>query len=397
MESSTFSPLPQLPADTQGFVFDLGSLYAFFYQFPDFRKKRGIRYSLAHLLVWLTLAKCCGQDTPSAIADWVQARREWLCQALHLQRSRLPHHTTYRRVLEKLGEGDAFEQLLHDFWSHVPQVGQSVEIVLDGKSLRGTISPQDPFGLHLLAAYLPGEGIVLMQLVVEKDKENEIVVAPHLLECLDLHGKVISADALHTQRKLSAQIVEAGGEYVWIVKENQPTTHRAIEELFAPPQILPGMGAPPLDFCSAKTVDKGHGRLEERTLTLSSALNDYLDWPYLGQVFKLERRFTELHSGAVQVDVAYGLTSLTRAEAHPQRLLRLVRSEWGIENDVHYRRDVTFHEDQTRMNKRVGRAMAALNNLIISLFSLHGYRNVAQARRVLDARPQDALAILCGL
>jgi len=93
---------------------------------------------------------------------------------------------------------------------------------------------EDPFGLHLLAAYLPGEGIVLMQMVVEKDKENEIVVAPKLLECLDLRQKVVVGDAMHTQRQLSIQIVAAEGDFVWIVKDNQPNTREAIERLFAP-------------------------------------------------------------------------------------------------------------------------------------------------------------------
>lgn len=107
-------------------------------------------------------------------------------------------------------------------------------IVIDGKTVQGTITVKDPFGLHLLAAYLPGEGIVLMQMVVEKDKENEIVVAPKLLQCLDLRNKVVIGDAMHAQRQISAQIVEAGGDYVWIVKDNQANTRQAIEQLFAP-------------------------------------------------------------------------------------------------------------------------------------------------------------------
>ena len=103
-------------------------------------------------------------------------------------------------------------------------------IAIEGKTLRGTITREDPFGVHLLAAYLPGEELVLMQLVVEKDKENEIVLSPQLLRCLDLRKKVVVGDAMHTQRALSVQIVEAGGNYtcpncgagagVWLVKDN---------------------------------------------------------------------------------------------------------------------------------------------------------------------------------
>ena len=91
-----------------------------------------------------------------------------------------------------------------------------------------------------------------MQMVVEKDKENEIIVAPKLLKCLDLRGKVVTGDAMHTQRHISIQIVEAGGEYVWIVKANQPKTRQAIEQLFAPQHPVAGLGCPPMDFRSSK-------------------------------------------------------------------------------------------------------------------------------------------------
>ena len=111
-------------------------------------------------------------------------------------------------------------------------------------------------------------------------------------------------------------------------------------------------------------------------------LNDYLIWPYVGQVFKLERRFTDLHNDEIDVDVAYGLTSLTAQSVTPEQLMKIVRSQWGIENGLHYRRDVTYQEDQTRMtNKSMGRAMAIINNLLISLLNNHGFVNHARARR----------------
>jgi predicted transposase YbfD/YdcC len=398
MESNTSHPQSESTGQAPGFMFDLSSLYAFLVRLSDPRKRRGVRYSLANLLVLLILAKLCGQDKPYAIADWVRNRSEFLIEALQLKRPGLPHHSTYRRILESSVDAEELEQLLHDFLTQLPQVGHSLVIAVDGKSVRGTITAQDPFGLHLLAAYLPGEGVVLMQMVVEKDKENEIVVAPKLLKCLDLRNKVVVADAMHTQRSLSLQIMEAGGDYVWMVKDNQPMTRQAIEQLFAPEPPVAGLGCPAMDFQQARTVNKAHGRLEERTLTVSSLLKDYLDWPGVAQVFKLERRFTHLLTGAVDQEVRYGLTSLSSQNASPERLLGIVRSAWGIENGLHYRRDVTFQEDATRMtHKTVARAMAAINNLVSSLLAIQGFHNFAQARRFFDARPQQALAILLGL
>jgi len=291
---------------------------------------------------------------------------------------------------------EELEQIIGEYLSQLPKRGQDVVVAIDGKTVRGTITREDPFGLHLLAAYLPGEGIVLMQMAVEKDKENEIVVAPKLIDCLDLRNKVVTGDAMHTQRQLSTQIVAAGGDFVWIVKDNQPATRQAIELLFSPePVPIPGSGCPPKDFRCAQTVDKQAGRLEERKITVSSLLNDYLDWPFLGQVFMLERRFTCLATGEVSREVQYGLTSLSSQAANPERILTIIRSEWGIESGLHYRRDVTFEEDQTRMtNKSMGRVMAIINNLVIGLLNSRGYENHAHARRVFDASPDKALALI---
>jgi predicted transposase YbfD/YdcC len=321
-----------------------------------------------------------------------------LIGAMGLKYKRLPHHSTYRRVLTDEVEGDDLERIMAEYLSQLPRRGQDIVIAIDGKTVRGTITTEDPFGLHLLAAYLPGEGIVLMQMVVEKDKENEIVVAPKLLECLDLRDKVVIGDAMQTQRQLSIQIVAAEGDFVWIVKDNQANTRKAIEQLFAPEQPRPGFGCPAMDFRSAKTTEKQAGRIEERTITVSSLLNGYLDWPHLSQVFKLERRVTYLSTGIVETEIQYGLTSLTPQEADPKRLLAIVRSEWGIENGLHYRRDVTFQEDQTRMTqKAMGRVMAIINNLVISLINHQGYTNHAHARRVFNVCPAKALSLITGL
>jgi hypothetical protein len=131
------------------------------------------------------------------------------------------------------------------------------------------------------------------------------------------------------------------------------------------------MGMPPKDFETAQLTNKGHGRLETRTITVSSQLNDFLDWPYLEQVFKLERRFVSFKTGVIQEQTEYGFTSLRREEIPPLQLLRKTRTYWGIENGLHYRRDVTLREDYTRLTKgSAAHAMACLNNLILGILLL---------------------------
>jgi predicted transposase YbfD/YdcC len=398
METNIIGTLASEQEQSSGQIISVGHLLDYLKRLTDSRKRRGIRYALDVLLTLFILAKLCGQNKPSGIADWVQLRTEYFRTVLNLKHKKLPHHSTYRRILSEVIKADEFEQIIAEYLSQLPRRGQDVVIVIDGKTVRGTITPGDPFGLHLLAAYLPGEGIVLMQMVVEKEKENEIVVAPKLLSCLDLRNKVIIGDAMHTQRQLSLQIVAFGGHFVWIVKDNQPKTREAIDLLFAPEKSIPGVGNPPMDFRSATTTDKQAGRLEERTITVSSLLNDYLDWPHLGQVFRLERRFTNQITGKVESEVQYGLTDLLAKDASPERLLKIVRSEWGIESGLHYRRDVTYEEDQTRMTKKsMGRTMAIINNLVISLLNSQGFDNHAHARRLFEASTDKALTLICGL
>ncbi len=178
------------------------------------------------------------------------------------------------------------EAVVSRFLQPAPSEGVAVIINLDGKSLRGTIPAGQPQGEHLLAAYQPEVGVVLLQLAVGS-KENEISAAPRLLQALDLSGKIVTGDAMFAQVELSRQVAEGGGDYLWIVKDNQPSVRAEIETLFVSERNSSG----PLehDFQSAQTIDKGHGRLEQRTLTTSSMLNEYLGWPALGQVFEIER------------------------------------------------------------------------------------------------------------
>jgi hypothetical protein len=152
-------------------------------------------------------------------------------------------------------------------------------------------------------------------------------------------------------------------------------------------------------FETAQQTNKGHGRLETLTITVSSQLKDFLDWPYLEQVFKLERRFVSLKTGAVQEQIEFGFTSLMRPEISPLNLLKKIRSYWGIENGLHYRRDVTLREDYTCLTEgRAGQAMACLNNPLLDiLLSKKKYRTIPTARCYFSAHPVEALDLFLRL
>ena len=383
-----------VPHDADGIIFDVGSLYARFLELRDTRKPRGIRYGLAVILVAMVLAKLAGQDTPQGIAEWVRLRKEFFLDLFQLKRPTMPHAATYRRVAARPETVAGLERVGRDFLISAPDAGQSQLVTLDGKKLRGVVPLDGTRGSCLLAVYLPAEGLVLCQVAIE-DKSNEIPAAPQALKSLNLQGKIVTADALHTQRELSLVVVAAGADYVWTAKDNQPTLRRDIEQLFQPETCLPGTSPVITDVRVAETTEKNRGRVETRRLIASSLLAESSDWPHLAQVFKLERTVRFLKSGEFRTEVVYGLTSLTAEVASPHRLLELVRGHWGIENKLHWRRDVILHEDQTRTQSvTFGQAIACLNNLVIGLACRLGWANLAHARRHFDAHPDEALKVL---
>jgi hypothetical protein len=205
-----------LVAPDEPLLLDVDTLYQRFAQMPDPRQRRGTRYSLALLLTIAVLAKLAGQDKVHAIAEWARLRAHELNALFRRQRSSMPHPTTWQRIFRQAVDPQALSQLVREVLApascEVPARG-SILLVLDGKTLRGTIPRGSTRGVHLLAAYLPATGVVVAQVEVDQ-KENEISAAPRLLRHLDLTGMVVTGNAMHTQRQLSIQIVEQGGNYL---------------------------------------------------------------------------------------------------------------------------------------------------------------------------------------
>lgn len=393
MEYSTLQPWQEI--NESGVIYDPTSILAYLQKICDPRKARGKRYQLTTLMVIVFMAKLCGQDTPVEIADWAKNHAETLVQLLKLKRSWMPHHNTIRRVFQNILDEAEFERVMQEYQQR--QAGGGEQLALDGKTLRGTrIADEEPAD-HVLSVYDVQEQRVVAQAAVDQ-KENEIVAAPRALEQVEIAAKIITGDAMHAQRALSAQIVERGGDYLWVVKENQERLYQDIERLFTSDKPKPGFGKISTDFLQAETVNKGHGRIEKRQIQTSAMLNDYVDWPGLGQVYRLERRFTWMRQGKViktSQEVEYGITSLTREKASPKRVMLVRRRHWLIETGLHYRRDVTFREDATRMTKgAAGQILATVHNLVLALIMQAGFHNAARARRWFAGHIDQAFALL---
>jgi len=376
-------------------LFDIGSLCAHFSQLTDGRKARGKRYGLVALLVLMVLAKLGGHDTPEAMADWAQQHGEGLAQMLGLKRRSMPHATTLGRVLRRAIQPGEFEREMQAYFAQQPAVLRARQVCLDGKQVRGTEWLAGEGNVYLLGAYVPGAGVMLMQTELAVG-EAELSAAPRVLKVLDLRGKVVTGDAAFTQRSLSVQIVQAQGDYLWKVKDNQPTLLADIRLLFHPPAPpLPGFNTPRPDFRTCTETTCGHGRVETRILTASSLLQGSSDWPHVEQVFQLECQTLNKKTQAVTCSTTYGVTSLSAAQTGPHALLRLVVGHWGIEGGSHQRRDVTFHEDFCDLRRgHSAHILAILNNLAISLITRAGFANAPHARRTFAAHPQRAFDLL---
>jgi predicted transposase YbfD/YdcC len=357
---------------------------------PDFRKPRGKRHPLTAIFALACCAMLCGARSYSAIAEWGRNYGTRIAQALgftHGTPCAATLHTIFRHV-----NRDEFEAHLGTWAESIvgslPAAPETpgTAVALDGKTLRGSKKQGAP-GTHLLSALAHQVGVTLAQHAVD-DKTNEITAVETLLHHLVLEGRIVTMDALLTQRHVAQTIVDKGGDYVMIVKENQPRLRADIALVFTLPPVGDRQE-------TARTIDLGHGRIEQRNITTSEALVGYSDWPGLAQVFELGRHVIIQNTGEERVEVVYGVTSLRPERATPGRLLALVRGQWQIENKSHWVRDVTFDEDRSQVRcGNIPQVMAALRNTTIGLLRWAGHTNIAAACRRLAAQPVQALALI---
>lgn len=367
---------------------------------PDPRKARGKRYPWLYVLALIGAALASGQQTAHAIAHWVILYGPELLERLQPPRSSMPSESTIRRALHGI-DICILERRLTGLAHYLAATGSKQGTVkteagqvlqgqaLDGKELRGVRAHGQK--LHLLSLVQHESGRTLTQMSVET-KTNEITAAPELLRDRDLSGTVTTMDALLTQRPFAQQILDQNGHYLMVVKRNQANLYDDIALLFDDPPWLPREKEAECQV--HRSAEKGHGRLEKRTLESSHTLSDYVDWPGVGQVMRRRYERIRLKTGEVSAATTYGITSLPHTEVGAAGLERLWRGHWTIENRVHYVRDVTMGEDANQTHTgNAPHVLAALRNAILNLLRHHGWNNIADAFRHHNASVDRALAL----
>jgi predicted transposase YbfD/YdcC len=377
-------------------------LVAVLAEVPDFRHAQGKRHPLVAVLALACAAMLCGARGCQAIADWGRNYDPDLLRALGFTHPKTPCASTRHTIFRHL-DWEALEAQLRP-WAEallgrgVPPAaaapaapaGDLEGLAIDGKTLRGA-RKQGLAESHLLSVVSHRLGLTLTHEPVG-EKTNEIKAVQAVLRRLFLEGRVVTVDALLTQREVATTIRQGGGHYVMIVKGNQPQLQADIAELFAEG---PGPGE---QRATATTREVGHGRIEGRHLTTSDALVGYSDWPGVAQVFQLQRTVTKKKTGVHRAETVYGVTDLSSAEAPAAALLKWSREHWCIENRSHWVRDVTFGEDHSQVRcGNLPKVLVALRTTAISLLRSRGHPSIAAATRRLAARPWDCLAYLCAL
>lgn len=338
---------------------------------PDPRKARGVRYSISEVLAVVVCAVVAGSRSFTMVAEW--AAHAAAIRPVTVS-GRVPSLATIHRLCT-LVDAEALDTALTG-WTR--QKCHPKAIAIDGKEVRGA-KHADGRRVFLMAALDHDTGCVLGQELVGA-KTNEIPHLPALLDQLgDITGMVVTADALHTLAQQADALHARGAHYMFTVKANQPGLRGRIASQtwssLAPQHVL---------------REKGHGRTTTWQITVQHA-QAWIGFPHAAQTIRLTRDRIDHHSGQATREPVYAITSLTPQEASPAQLAAFIRGHWGIENRLHWVRDVTFDEDRSQIRTGNGpRIMAAIRNLAISIHRLTGATSIAAATRAAMREPELA-------
>ena len=231
--------------------------FASFTCIPDPRDPRGVRHKFVDVIVIALCGALCGVDNAEELNEFGVAKEKWFRTFLDLPHG-IPSQDTFLRVFALL-DPDAFRQAFIEWVEALRRPGDGAILAIDGKSLRRSFSAAEgKLRIHMVSAYLSEAGLVLASLKTEA-KSNEITAIPKLLAMLNIKGVTVTTDAMGCQRKIVKQIVEQGGDYMLQVADNHPTLHSELKLFFE------GVEHDAPTSSVRTTVDKGHGRLEERT------------------------------------------------------------------------------------------------------------------------------------
>jgi predicted transposase YbfD/YdcC len=340
-------------------------LTRYFRLLPDPRVRGRSRHLLLDIITIALCAVIAGAKTWEEVATFGQCRQSWLRTFLALPHG-VPCHDTFERVFAAL-DPQAFQNCFQRWMHAVCSVLGLQQIAIDGKTLRGSGNQAAGLGpLHLVSAWATANHLSLGQVAVDS-KSNEIVAIPALLKLLDVRGALVSIDAIGCQKKIAQQIVDRGGDYLLVVKDNQPHLLEDIRAAFGRAFAREELD---LSVNTYATHERGHGRDERRCYTVLhdlSGIRNQEAWAKLTTIGMCTNVRTV--AGVTSEEVHYFILS---RHASAQVAGTALRGHWGIENNLHWQLDVTFREDENRVHNANGaQNLALLRRLAVGLLKRH--------------------------
>lgn len=324
---------------------------------PDPRVDRTKDHELVDILVIALCTILIGGDSFYDMEEFAEVRLKWLKGFLRL-RNGAPSHDTFNRVFQAL-DGRVLADTLSVWTQSVRELLGGEVVALDGKSVRRALNRGEDFRV-IVSAWATESGLLLGQRKV-RDKSNEITAVPELLRALELAGCIVTADALHCQKQIAKEILEADADYVLALKGNQGTAFAEVKSF-----LDDAVARSDKSLVFLETVEKGHGRLEVRRYWQSQRLDWFADktnWEGLRSVGMVE--CVREINGQRSVERRYYLCSLA---LDINRFAKAVRGHWSIENQLHWVLDVVFGEDQARARtEQSAENLAALRRLAVNI------------------------------
>jgi predicted transposase YbfD/YdcC len=365
------------------------SITKYFSRLKDPRRRHRRLHLLQDIIVIALCAVIAGAQDWQEVALFGRERCDWLKRFLQLANG-VPSHDTFERVFDRLSP-QAFQACFRQWVEAIQEMLAFKHIAIDGKTLRGSGSGKlGP--LHLVSAWATAQRLSLGQVAVDQ-KSNEITAIPLLLELLDLHGALVTIDAMGCQKAIAQKIVEGGGDYVLTVKENQEHLLEDIRQSFVDACDKDFVG---FEHDTFEKREKGHGREEYRCYTVlhhTEALRGADDWKNLTTIGMC---YSERTVNGVKSEESRYFIGSRKASAKVYG--KALRGHWGIENSLHWQLDVTFAEDQNRVSKRnAAENLALLRRLTLSLLQAHpDKKSIAKKRFAAALNPGFLEEILRG-
>lgn len=363
----------------------------FFEKVPDHRVNRNKLYTVSEIFFLTLTAVICGSEGWEDIENFGKSKINFLRKYFPYTNG-IPSDDTLRRFFRYLNP-EKFREIFVDWVKSIPIEGD-LHIAIDGKVSRHTFDTNCKINpLHMVTAFASNVGLVLAQEKV-KDKSNEIKAIPKLLELIDLPGSIITIDAMGCQREISQMICQKEADYVLSLKGNQGSLHQDVMDLYKDHKLVEELGV-----CIYKCQeDNKHGRLEERIckgITIPEALKEKHNWPGIKSM--LEVTSIREVNGKRSEEKRYYISSL---ENDAEKLSKIVRSHWSIENSLHWVMDVSFGDDDSRIRKgNAANNMSIVKHLSINLLKLaKGKRDSMKGMRKRAGWDDDLLSkVLSGL